>query len=47
MKKIHSIPAPRDQENWSTYFNRKIDKKMKSYLDCVITFEEDEKWTHL
>ncbi|KIL43120.1 aminoglycoside phosphotransferase family protein [Jeotgalibacillus campisalis] len=43
LKKIHSIPAPSGQENWSTYFNRKIDKKMKSYLECGIRFKEDDK----
>ncbi|MDG5471445.1 phosphotransferase family protein [Jeotgalibacillus sp. ET6] len=42
LKRIHSIPAP-GQENWSTHFNRKIDKKMKSYLECGIKFEEDDK----
>jgi serine/threonine-protein kinase len=33
LHKIHSIPAPETQEDWSARFNRKADNKIKTYRD--------------
>lgn len=40
--KIHSIPAPDDQEDWEIRFNRKIDAKIKKYNECPIKYEGGE-----
>ncbi len=42
LKKIHSIPAPDDAQDWETRFNAKIDRKIKGYFDCPIKFEGAE-----
>jgi len=39
LRKIHSIPAPESQEEWSSRFNRKTDQKIKKYRECGICFE--------
>lgn len=39
LKKIHSIPAPDDQEDWAIRFNRKIDRKIKKYSECPLKYE--------
>ncbi len=39
LKKIHSIPAPSDMEDWEVFFNRKIDRKLKMYENCPIKYE--------
>lgn len=41
LKKIHSIPAPEDQQDWETRFNAKIDRKIKMYEECPIKFDGD------
>ncbi|MHC0038799.1 aminoglycoside phosphotransferase family protein [Pseudoneobacillus sp. C159] len=43
LREIHQIPAPKEQEDWGTFFNRKIDRKIKSYTECLIKFEDDDK----
>lgn len=43
LKKIHSIPAPKGQEEWGNRFNRKTNMKIKKYKDCGIRFEGDNK----
>ena len=43
LKKIHSIPAPKGQEDWHTRFNRKTDIKIKKYRECGFRFEGDER----
>lgn len=43
LRKIHSIPAPDTQEEWSIRFNRKIDRNMKRYMECGFHFEGDTK----
>lgn len=40
-KKIHSIPAPTDREDWATHFNRKTDNKIQKYHACKIRFGGD------
>jgi len=42
LKKIHSIPAPEDAEDWETFFNRKMDRKIKMYQDCPLKYENGE-----
>ncbi len=43
LKKIHSIPAPKEQEDWSIRFNRKTNIKIDKYKACGIKFDSDEK----
>jgi serine/threonine-protein kinase len=43
LKKIHSIPAPKEQEEWSIRFNRKTNNKIKKYKACGIKFDGDDK----
>ena len=42
LKKIHSIPAPKTQEDWEIRFNRKIDQKIKNYQECPLRYEKDQ-----
>jgi len=42
LKKIHSIPAPADTEDWEVRFNRKADRKIKLYADCPLKYENGE-----
>ncbi len=42
LKKIHSIPAPENTENWESRFNKKIDRKIKMYSECPIKYENGE-----
>jgi len=42
LKKIHSIPAPASQEDWFSRFSRKMDTKIKRYLECPIKAEGGE-----
>jgi aminoglycoside phosphotransferase (APT) family kinase protein len=43
LREIHQIPAHHDLEDWATFFNRKIDSKMKNYTECGIKFKDDDK----
>lgn len=43
LKQIHSIPAPQNQEDWHTRFNRKTDYKIQKYNDCGIRFYGDDR----
>ena len=42
LRKIHSIPAPVNIENWSVQYNRKTDLKIQKYHDCGLRFNGDE-----
>ena len=42
LNKIHSIPAPATQEDWESRFNRKMDHKIKNYLECPIKYENGQ-----
>lgn len=42
LKKIHSIPAPKETENWESYFNRKADRKIKAYESCPIKYDQGQ-----
>ncbi len=41
LKQIHRIPAPADVESWKIRFNRKIDRKIKLYLDCPLRYDNN------
>ncbi|MCL2168699.1 MAG: phosphotransferase [Defluviitaleaceae bacterium] len=41
LRKIHTIPAPEDAEDWAARFNRKLDRNIKMYNDCDIRFDGD------
>lgn len=43
LKKIHSIPAPADQQDWETRFNAKIDRNIRMYTECPIKFDGADK----
>lgn len=43
LKGIHSIPAPEEQEEWATRFNRKADSKIKMYKNCDVKIAGDDK----
>lgn len=42
IRKIHSIPAPKDIPEWGEKFSKKIDRKIKIYTDCPLKFEGGE-----
>lgn len=42
LQKIHSIPAPNDILDWETFFNAKIDRKLKMYAECPLKYENGE-----
>ena len=42
LKQIHSIPAPEGMEDWAVYFNRKIDRKIQSYENCSLRYENGQ-----
>lgn len=39
LKKMHSIPAPDDAEDWALRFNKKIDRKIAMYGACPLKYE--------
>lgn len=42
LKKIHSIPAPKEVRPWGDYFDRKIDRKLATYAACPLKYENGE-----
>lgn len=42
LQKIHTVPAPKHQEDWETRFNKKMDRKIQMYSDCPIKFDGAE-----
>ena len=42
LRKMHSIPAPKTQEEWVARFSRKTDTKIETYKDCGLRFDGDE-----
>lgn len=42
LKKIHSIPAPEGTMDWESYFNQKIDRKIKGYEECPLKYENGQ-----
>ncbi len=43
LRLIHSISAPKEQEEWSIRFNRKTDNKIEKYKACGVKFHGDDK----
>ncbi len=43
LRKIHSIPAPKTQEDWAIRFNRKTNNKIQKYRECELSFAGDDK----
>jgi len=41
VRKMHTIPAPDDQEEWEVRFNRKTDYKIQKYHECGLRFDGD------
>ena len=41
-RKMHTIPAPKTQEDWASRFNRKTDMKIQKYHECGLRFEGDD-----
>lgn len=39
LQKIHTIPAPKGQQEWEQRFNNKMNNKMKMYSECPVKFE--------
>lgn len=39
LKKIHTIPAPEEIEDWEIFFNRKMDRKIEMYKNCPLKYE--------
>lgn len=42
LKRIHSIPTPADAEDWEIRFNRKIDRKIMTYGECPLKYENGQ-----
>ena len=42
LRRIHTIPAPADQEDWESRFQRKIDGKIKKYKECPLKYENGQ-----
>jgi aminoglycoside phosphotransferase (APT) family kinase protein len=42
LRKLHSLPAPADAEDWEIRFNKKIDRKIAMYQSCPLRYENDE-----
>lgn len=43
LRKIHTIPAPCSQQDWSMRYNKKLDRNLKRYRNCGIKFIDDDK----
>lgn len=39
LTKLHSIPAPADNQEWDHLFNKKIDQKIATYESCELKYE--------
>ncbi|MGM9521374.1 MAG: aminoglycoside phosphotransferase family protein [Oscillospiraceae bacterium] len=42
LREIHKIPAPAGTEDWETFFNRKINRKIQMYEDCPVKYENGQ-----
>lgn len=39
LNKMHTLPAPRDAEDWEARFNKKINRKIAMYENCPLKYE--------
>lgn len=46
LRKLHTIPAPAEQEDWEIRFRRKIDSRIKAYRECPLQYEGGEALIH-
>lgn len=42
LRRIHTLPAPADLEDWDSRFSRKIDRKLQLYADCPLKYALDQ-----
>ncbi|MBQ7355549.1 MAG: phosphotransferase [Clostridia bacterium] len=42
LRRIHTLKAPADAEDWEIRFNRKIDRKLEMYRSCSLQYERGE-----
>lgn len=41
LEKIHTLSAPKEQEDWAIHFNRKVDRNIAKYMECGFKFDGD------
>ena len=41
LNRIHSVPAPVNQEDWAQFFKRKTQKIIRKYRNCLIKLDND------
>ncbi len=44
LRKIHGLPAPEDIAPWEEMFSGKIDRKLESYAQCPLKYENGERF---
>lgn len=42
LKRIHALRAPENREAWGSWFNRKMDSKIRSYEECHLKVDGGE-----
>ncbi len=42
LKKIHSIPAPENQQDWETRINDKADLRIRKYNECPLKYDNGQ-----
>ena len=42
LRKIHSLPVTEVREDWESFFNQKIDDKIKKYKECPVQYENGQ-----
>ncbi len=42
LRKIHSLSAPSSREDWETFYQRKLDSKIRSYAECPLKYENGQ-----
>ena len=41
LRKLHSLPAPFDAQDWEMRYNAKLDRKLAVYAECPLKYEND------
>lgn len=42
LKKLHTLPAPADAEDWAVRYGRKIDAKIAAYETCPVKYDRGQ-----
>ncbi|MBQ8393886.1 MAG: phosphotransferase [Clostridia bacterium] len=42
LREIHKTPAPQNIEDWESFYNRKIDRKINGYNSCFLKYENGQ-----